>query len=75
MEADRLPEGDQGCESPTFVTRFFHVAFIVPDLHAAMDEFHAALGIERRAPVDAIVPRRGPDAVIEPKAKRVLGQA
>jgi hypothetical protein len=34
-----------------------------------MDEFHAALEIERRAPVDAIVPLRGPNAVIEPKAE------
>jgi hypothetical protein len=37
-----------------------------------MDEFHAPPGIERRAPVDAIVPLRGPDAVIEPKAERGL---
>jgi hypothetical protein len=39
---------------------FFRVGFIVPDLEAAMDEFQTALGIEWRAPIDAIFPLRGP---------------
>ena len=44
---------------------FFHIGFIVPDLEAGMDEFQTALGIEWRAPIDATVPLRGPDGVIE----------
>jgi hypothetical protein len=44
---------------------FFHVGFIVPDLDAAMEEFHVALGIEWRAPIAAGVPLLGPDGVVE----------
>jgi hypothetical protein len=50
---------------PAVHNPFFHVGFIVPDLNAAMDEFRTALGIEWRAPIEAIVPLRGPDGVIE----------
>ena len=44
---------------------FFHVGFIVPDLDAAMEEFQVALGIDWRAPMDALVPLLGPDGVVE----------
>jgi len=44
---------------------FFHVTFIVPDLDAAMEEFRVALGIEWRAPTDAVVPLLGPGGVVE----------
>jgi hypothetical protein len=44
---------------------FFHGGFIVPDLDAAMEELHVALGIEWRAPIDAGVPLLGPDGVVE----------
>jgi len=43
----------------------FHVGFIVPDLDAAMEEFHVALGIEWRVPIDAVVPLLGSDGVVE----------
>jgi len=51
--------------SPPVHNPFFHVGFIVPDLDAAMEEFQVALGIEWRAPIDAIVPLLGPDGVVE----------
>ena len=51
--------------SPPVHNPFFHVAFIVPDLDAAMEEFRVALGIEWRAPTDAIVPLLGPGGVVE----------
>jgi hypothetical protein len=41
------------------------VGFIVPDLDAAMKEFHTALGIAWRAPIDARLSLLGPDGVIE----------
>jgi hypothetical protein len=44
---------------------FFHVGFIASDLDVAMEEFQVALGIGRRAPIDAIVPLLGPDGVVE----------
>ena len=50
---------------PAIHNPFFHVGFIVPDLDAAMEEFQVALGIEWRAPIDAIVPLLGPDGVVE----------
>ena len=50
---------------PAIHNPFFHVGFIVPDLDVAMEEFHVALGIEWRAPIDAIVPVLGPDGVVE----------
>src|SRR3954465_10541173 len=45
---------------PAIHNPFFHVGFIVPDLEAAMEEVHAALGIEWRAPIAAVVPLLGP---------------
>jgi len=51
--------------APTIRNPFFHVGFIVPELVAAMEQLQAALGIEWRAPIDAIVPLRGPDGVVE----------
>ena len=51
--------------SPPVHNPFFHVGFIVPDLDAAMEEFQVALGIEWRAPIDAIVPLLGPGGVVE----------
>jgi hypothetical protein len=51
--------------SPPVHTPFFHVGFIVPDLDAAMEEFQVALGIEWRAPIDAIVPLLGSGGVVE----------
>ena len=50
---------------PDIRNPFFHVGFIVPDLDSAMEEFQAALGIEWRERIDAIVPLLGPDGVIE----------
>ena len=50
---------------PAIHNPFFHVGFIVFDLDAAMEEFQVALGIEWRAPIDAIVPLLGPDGVVE----------
>jgi Glyoxalase/Bleomycin resistance protein/Dioxygenase superfamily len=50
---------------PSIRNPFFHVGFIVPDLDAAMEEFHIALGIDWRAPIDAIVPLLGPDGVVQ----------
>jgi len=50
---------------PAIHNPFFHVGFIVPDLDAAMEEFHVALAIEWRAPIDAVVPLLGPDGVVE----------
>jgi Glyoxalase/Bleomycin resistance protein/Dioxygenase superfamily len=50
---------------------FFHVGFIVSDLDAAMEEFHVALGIEWRAPIDAIVPLLGSDGVVEANVNSV----
>jgi len=51
--------------APIIRNPFFHVGFLVPELVAAMEELHVALGIEWRAPIDAIVPLRGPDGVVE----------
>ena len=51
---------------------FFHVGFIVPDLGAAMEEFHVALAIEWRAPIDAVVPLLGPDGVVEADVYSVI---
>jgi hypothetical protein len=59
---------------PAIRNPFFHVGFIVPDLDAAMKEFHAALGITWRAPADAMVPLRGPDGVIEAKVYSVYSE-
>jgi len=53
---------------------FFHVGFIVPDLDAAMEEFHVALGIEWRAPIDALIPLRGPDGVVETNVYSVYSE-
>jgi hypothetical protein len=53
---------------------FFHVGFIVSDLDAAMEEFHVALGIEWRAPIDAIVPLLGPDGVVEANVNSVYSE-
>lgn len=39
---------------PAIHNPFFHVGFIVPDLDAAMEEFHVSLGIDWRAPIDAL---------------------
>jgi hypothetical protein len=50
---------------PVIHKPFFHVGFIVADLDAAMKEFQAALGIEWRAPIAAMVPLLGPDGVVE----------
>jgi hypothetical protein len=50
---------------PAIHNPFFHVGFIVPDLDAAMEGFQVALGIEWRAPIDAIVPLLGADGVVE----------
>ena len=50
---------------PAIHNPFFHVGFIVPDLDAAIEEFHVALGIVWRAPIAAIVPLLGPDGVVE----------
>jgi hypothetical protein len=53
----------------------FHVGFIVPDLDAAMEEFQVALGIQWRAPIDAIVPLLGPDGVVEANVYSVYSDA
>ena len=53
---------------------FFHVGFIVSDLDAAMEEFRVALGIEWRAPIDAIVPLLGPDGVLETSVSSVYSE-
>ena len=53
---------------------FFHVGFIVPDVDAAMEEFHVALGIEWRAPIDALIPLRGPDGVVETNVYSVYSE-
>jgi Glyoxalase/Bleomycin resistance protein/Dioxygenase superfamily len=53
---------------------FFHVGFIVSDLDAAMEEFQAALGIEWRAPIDAIVPLLGPGRVVEAEVYSVSSE-
>jgi hypothetical protein len=50
---------------PAIYNPFFHVGFIVPDLDAAMEEFQVALGIDWRAPIDAIVPLLGLDGGVE----------
>ena len=60
--------------APAISNPFFHVGFIVPDLVAAMEEFHAALGIEWRAPIDAIVPLLGPDGVVEANVYSVYSE-
>ena len=39
-----------------------------------MDEFRTALGIEWRAPIEAIVPLRGPDGVIESNVYSVYSE-
>ena len=59
---------------PSIRNPFFHVGFIVPDLDSAMKEFRAALGIEWRAPIDAIVPLRGPDGVVESNVYSVYSE-
>ena len=59
---------------PAIHNPFFHVGFIVPDLDAAMDEFHVALGIAWRAPVDAVVPLLGPDGVTETNVYSVYSE-
>src|SRR6476619_5336386 len=53
---------------------FFHVGFIVADLDAAMEEFEVALGIEWRAPIDAVVSLRAPDGVIEANVYSVYSE-
>jgi hypothetical protein len=50
---------------PAIHNPFFHVGFVVPDLDATMEEFQVALGVEWRAPIEAIVPLLGPDGVVE----------
>jgi hypothetical protein len=60
-----MSEEEKQMSPPAIHNPFFHVGFIVPDLHAAMDEFQVALGIAWRAPIDAIVPLLGPDGVVE----------
>jgi hypothetical protein len=59
---------------PAIHNPFFHVGFIVPDLDAAMEEFQVALGIEWRAPIDAIVPLLGPDGVVEANVYSVYSE-
>lgn len=59
---------------PAIRNPFFHVGFIVPDLDAAMEEFQGALGIEWRAPIDAIVALRGPDGVMEASVYSVYSE-
>jgi Glyoxalase/Bleomycin resistance protein/Dioxygenase superfamily len=59
---------------PDIHNPFFHVGFIVPDLDLAMEEFHAVLGVDWRSPIDATVPLRGPDAVIESKVYSVYSE-
>ena len=59
---------------PAIRNPFFHVGFIVSDLDAAMSDFQAALGIEWRAPVDALVPLFGPDGVIESSVYSVYSE-
>jgi hypothetical protein len=63
-----------GLTQPDIRNTVFHVGFIVPDLDSAMKEFQAALGIEWRAPIDAIVPLRGPDSVIESNVYSVYSE-
>src|SRR3954452_23662088 len=50
---------------------FFHVGFIVPDLGVAMDEFQVALGIEWRAPLNALIPILGGNGVVEANVQSV----
>jgi hypothetical protein len=50
---------------PAIHNPFFHVGFIVADLEAAMEEFHVALGVEWRAPIDDVVALLGPDGLVE----------
>src|SRR3954467_8403674 len=59
---------------PAIHNPFFHVGFIVPDLDAAMEELHVALGIEWRAPIDAIVPLLGADGVVEANVYSVYSE-
>ena len=59
---------------PAINNPFFHVGFIVADLDAAMEEFEVALGIEWRAPIDAVVSLRAPDGVIEANVYSVYSE-
>jgi hypothetical protein len=74
MEGTEHSQRKSSLSHPDIRNPFFHVGFIVPELNSAMKEFKAALGIEWRTPIHAIVPLRGPDGVVESNVHSVYSK-